>query len=289
MYNKRTIKPAIRQRRIPQLYTLHFYFYTFLSKCNSLYIKDLTYERFRTKDYVRNFNLFMQNEPKLQQSQVNVNNVLTSNYENKTLGEHGKNEPKRTQNEPKVKIGKIEPNPLLQKNLYKFPPLRTYKNEPKRTQIKPNSKGQFPKQNSCRTKNPYSPLNLMRPVFVEKVIKNFIPKDRAITSMSDYDGVYYKKSLNTCCYIFSVADKTLKLVFNRPSKMSKVVTKPWIWSCGSITARQRLRDWRIFSIISASDVSCVTLWTGVLIIHLILICSVASSNGLRHLANIGRR
>ena len=256
---------------------------------NSLTNKDLIYERFRTKDYVRNFNLFMQNEPKLYNPTTIISSCSKRTYNNFCFSDLPKNEPKRTQNEPKVKIGKIEPNPLLQKNLYKFPPLRTYKNEPKRTQIKPNSKGQFPKQNSCRTKNPYSPLNLMRPVFVEKVIKNFIPKDRASTSMSDYDGVYYKKSLNTCCYIFSVADKTLKLVFNRLSKMSKVVTKPWIWSCGSITARQRLRDWRIFSIISASDVSSVTLWTGVLIIHLILICSVASSNGLRHLVNIGRR
>ena len=96
------------------------------------------YERFRTKVYVRNFKQIMQNEPKLQKPQMNVNNLLTRNYENRTLGERGKNEPKRTQNEPKVKIGKIEPNALFKKGLYQFLPLRTYKNEPKRTQNKPN-------------------------------------------------------------------------------------------------------------------------------------------------------
>jgi len=36
----------------------------------------------------------MQNKANFQKSQMNVNNVLTSNYENKTLGERGKNKPK---------------------------------------------------------------------------------------------------------------------------------------------------------------------------------------------------
>ena len=132
MYNKRTIKPAIRQRRIPQLYTLHFYFYTFLSKCNSLYIKDLTYERFRTKDYVRNFNLFMRNEPKFYNPTTIISFCPKRTYNDFYFSDF-------PQNEPKVKIGKIKPNPLLKKHLYKFPPLLAYKNEPKRTQNKPNS------------------------------------------------------------------------------------------------------------------------------------------------------
>ncbi|MBW8039117.1 MAG: hypothetical protein FVQ85_03865 [Planctomycetes bacterium] len=38
--------------------------------------------------------LIMQNEPNFQKSQMNINKVLTRDYENKTLGEHGKNEPK---------------------------------------------------------------------------------------------------------------------------------------------------------------------------------------------------
>ena len=42
----------------------------------------------------------MQNEPNFPDDQMNVNKVLTKNYENWTLGEHGKNEPKTNPNEP---------------------------------------------------------------------------------------------------------------------------------------------------------------------------------------------
>jgi len=60
--------------------------------------------------------LFMQNEPNFRKSQMNVNKVLTRDYEKRTLGERGKNEPKtnpkRTQNEPKTnpKRTQNEPN-----------------------------------------------------------------------------------------------------------------------------------------------------------------------------------
>jgi len=46
--------------------------------------------------------LFMQNKAKFRKSQVNVNKVLTNAYEERTLGEHGKNEPKTNPNEPKT-------------------------------------------------------------------------------------------------------------------------------------------------------------------------------------------
>jgi len=36
----------------------------------------------------------MQNEPNFRKSQMNVNKVLTRDYEKRTLGERGKNEPK---------------------------------------------------------------------------------------------------------------------------------------------------------------------------------------------------
>ncbi len=36
----------------------------------------------------------MQNEPNLPKAQMNVNKVLTKDYEKWTLGQHGKNEPK---------------------------------------------------------------------------------------------------------------------------------------------------------------------------------------------------
>ena len=57
----------------------------------------------------------MQNKPKLRKTQMNVNNVLTSNYKNRTLRCSGKNKPTQTQ-------------------------------------FKPNSKGQFPKKKPCRLK-----------------------------------------------------------------------------------------------------------------------------------------
>ena len=107
---------------------------------NSLTNNDLTNLRQPTKDYVRNFNLFMQNEPKLYNPQTFLSPCSQSTYNNFFPSNLAKNEPKRTQNEPKVKIGKIEPNPLFKKGLYQFLPLSTYKNEPKRTQNKPNSK-----------------------------------------------------------------------------------------------------------------------------------------------------
>jgi len=40
----------------------------------------------------------MQNKPKLQKSQMNVNKLLTKDYEKKTLGERGKNKPKTKPN-----------------------------------------------------------------------------------------------------------------------------------------------------------------------------------------------
>jgi len=58
----------------------------------------------------------MQNEPKFQKAQMNASSVLTKNYDNWTLGERGKNEPKRTQYKPKMN-----------------------QNEPKRTQTNPIS------------------------------------------------------------------------------------------------------------------------------------------------------
>ena len=44
--------------------------------------------------------LFMQNEPKFRKSQMNVTNLLTREYEKRTLGQLGKTNPKRTQSKP---------------------------------------------------------------------------------------------------------------------------------------------------------------------------------------------
>jgi hypothetical protein len=57
-----------------------------------------------TKDYVRKNNLFMQNEPKFQKVKLNVNKVLTKNYDQMDTWSIRKNEPKtnpkRTQSKP---------------------------------------------------------------------------------------------------------------------------------------------------------------------------------------------
>ncbi len=49
----------------------------------------------------------MQNEPNFRKSQMDVNKVLTRDYEKKTLGEHGKNEPKT--NPIKAKQTQLKP------------------------------------------------------------------------------------------------------------------------------------------------------------------------------------
>ena len=67
---------------------------------NSLTSNDFTNFVPTTKDFVRNFNLFMQNKPKHQKSQVGLSGVLTSDYEKRTLGERGKNKPKTKPNKP---------------------------------------------------------------------------------------------------------------------------------------------------------------------------------------------
>ena len=40
------------------------------------------------------YGLIMQNEPNFRKSQMNVSKVITKEYEKRTLGERGKNEPK---------------------------------------------------------------------------------------------------------------------------------------------------------------------------------------------------
>ena len=80
---------------------------------NSLTNNDLADLSTPTKDFVRNFNLFMKNKLKSQKPQVNVTNLLTSNYENWTLGERGKNKPKQTQ----TQNHQNQDNPLFSKGL----------------------------------------------------------------------------------------------------------------------------------------------------------------------------
>ena len=115
---------------------------------NSLTNNDLADLSTPTKDFVRNFNLFMKNKLKSQKPQVNVTNVLTSNYENWTLGQRGKNKAKQTQL-PKRKNATKH---LFKKDLYKFRPFELFKNKAKQTQF-----------DNCRRKTPMSAQNICQP------------------------------------------------------------------------------------------------------------------------------
>ena len=53
----------------------------------------------------------MQNKPKPRKSQMNVNKVLTRDYEKKTLSERGKNKPKTNPNKAKTNPNKAKSNP----------------------------------------------------------------------------------------------------------------------------------------------------------------------------------
>ncbi len=71
--------------------------------------------------------LFMQNKAKFRKGQMNVNKVLTRDYEKKTLGERGKNEPKTNPNEPnqsQLKPIKCQNKPNTNPNKANFTPLQ---------------------------------------------------------------------------------------------------------------------------------------------------------------------
>ena len=108
--------------------------------------------------------LFMQNEPNFRKSQMNVSDYTTMDYVKWTLGEHGKNEPKRTQNEPKrtqnepkrtqnepkLKKAKMNVNKVLTKDYENKPYRKLKENEPNTNPNKPNLK--IPPQRVGRTK-----------------------------------------------------------------------------------------------------------------------------------------
>jgi len=53
----------------------------------------------------------MQNKAKSQKSQMNVNNVITSDYEKRTLSERGKNKPKTNPKQSQTKPNKAKTKP----------------------------------------------------------------------------------------------------------------------------------------------------------------------------------
>jgi len=81
-----------------------------LRRCKALYICRDTSTAIESALQIR---LFMQNEPNFRKSQMNVNKVLTKDYEKRTLSEHGKNEPKTNPIYPVVASGEAGTNPIF--------------------------------------------------------------------------------------------------------------------------------------------------------------------------------
>jgi len=106
-----------------------------LCYCALCHIKHTT-----TNSYVRNYKLFLQNKANFRKSQMNVTNLLTSDYEKKDTWWRGKNEPKTNPNEPNSKKTKINVTSILTVGYENKSPIRAPK---KRTQI---SKRQNPIQ-----------------------------------------------------------------------------------------------------------------------------------------------
>ncbi len=122
-------------------------------------IRNTQYEpayRLSTKDFVRNFTLFMQNKPNFQKSQMNVNNVSIMSYVNWTLGYRGKNKPKtnpiQSQFKPNPQNTKIKLSHYLKRTYSNFHYFKLFKNKPNQTQYKPNPT--IMEKNLCQFKKP---------------------------------------------------------------------------------------------------------------------------------------
>ena len=79
-------------------------------------------------------NLFLQNKPNFRKVKLNVNRVLTKDYEDRTLGQAGKTNPIQTQ----FKANQTQSNPIKANKM------------PKQTQYKPNTKSQTRPWRACK-------------------------------------------------------------------------------------------------------------------------------------------
>ena len=74
--------------------------------------------------------LFMQNEPNFRKSQMNISNVITTDYEKRTLSGHGKNEPKTNPIKANLPEGKIDVKSVFTKDYEENCGFGLRKNEP---------------------------------------------------------------------------------------------------------------------------------------------------------------
>ena len=82
----------------------------------------------------------MQNEPNFQESQMNVIKALTRDYENKTLGQSGKNEPKTNPIKANLLKAKMNVNFYSTKDYENISNWTLFENKPNTNPIKPNQK-----------------------------------------------------------------------------------------------------------------------------------------------------
>ena len=94
--------------------------------------------------------LFLQNEPKFRKSQMNVNKVLTMNYEKYDTWWTGTKRTQTNPNEPKFKIGKMNANSIVTKDYENICPCGAPKNKPKTNPIPQKAKMRL---NSILTKD----------------------------------------------------------------------------------------------------------------------------------------
>ena len=92
-----------------------------------------------TKDYVRNYKLFLQNEPKFRKVKLNVTKVLTRGYEQMDTWSIRKNEPKTNPNKAKFKKAKMNVTSIITKDYENMSNWAICENEaktnPKQTQF----------------------------------------------------------------------------------------------------------------------------------------------------------
>ena len=80
----------------------------------------------------------MQNEPNFQKVKMNINKVVSMEYEKGTLGERGKNEPKTNPIEANLQKAQMYVNKVLTKDYENISNWTLGENEPKTNPIKPN-------------------------------------------------------------------------------------------------------------------------------------------------------
>ncbi len=102
---------------------------------SSLFTNDLQ----STKDYVRNYKLFLQNEPKFRKVKLNVNKVLTKDYDQLDTWSIGKKQSQTKPIKANLQKAKMNVNKVSTKNYVQMDTWSIRKNEPKTNPNEPKT------------------------------------------------------------------------------------------------------------------------------------------------------